>query len=197
MPSPASLSRIGLYGGSFDPVHNGHLLVAQTAIEELSLERLFLIPAAQSPFKPEQSPIDASERVRLLRLGFAGWTKCEIDLQEIGRGGISYTIDTVRDYGIRFPEADLYCLIGTDHLPLLPKWRDANALAKLTDFVVVPRPGEPTATLQRQFRIHALRGFPFALSSSQIRQRVREGLKIDHLAPRAVAEHIRNNGLYL
>src|SRR4051794_31127088 len=87
--------RIGLFGGSFDPVHHGHLLVAQAAREELGLTRLFFIPAAQSPFKPETKPSAPKERVRLLRLALLGKDWCEIDLQEIGRGGVSYTIDTV------------------------------------------------------------------------------------------------------
>ena len=95
--------RIGLFGGSFDPVHLGHLLVAQAAREELDLARLFFIPAAQSPFKPDSQPTPAPERLRLLRLALAGKTWCEIDEQEIRRGGVSYTIDTVRDYAGRFP----------------------------------------------------------------------------------------------
>ena len=90
--------RIGLFGGSFDPVHLGHLLVAQTAREELGLSRMFFIPAAQSPFKPTQKCAPPKERLRLLRLALAGETAFEIDEQEISRGGVSYTIDTVRSY---------------------------------------------------------------------------------------------------
>ena len=83
--------KLGIFGGSFDPVHVGHLLVAQAAIEELGLDRLFFIPAAQSPFKPENQPAPAAARLQLLRLALAGKTNCEIDVQEIQRGGISYT----------------------------------------------------------------------------------------------------------
>src|SRR5512140_1257104 len=97
----ASMQRIGLFGGSFDPVHLGHLLVAQAAREELALDRLFFIPAAQSPFKPDARPSLAPVRLRLLRLALAGQTSCEVDEQEINRGGVSYTIDTVRDYARR------------------------------------------------------------------------------------------------
>ena len=95
--------KIGLFGGSFDPVHLGHLLVAQAAVEELGLDRLFFIPAAQSPFKPEGRPAPASARLQWLRLALAGKTNWEVDDQEIRRGGISYTIDTLRDYVKRFP----------------------------------------------------------------------------------------------
>src|ERR1043166_2613850 len=92
------MQNLGLFGGSFDPVHLGHLLVAQAAREELALNRLFLIPAAQSPFKPDRVPTPANERLRLLRLALAGKTDSEVDDQEIKRGGVSYTIDAVRDY---------------------------------------------------------------------------------------------------
>src|SRR5208283_1693819 len=101
---------IGLFGGSFDPVHLGHLLVAQVAMEELGLDRLFFIPAAQSPFKPDSRPAPASARLQLLRLALAGRTNCEIDEQEIRRGGISYTVDTLRDYAKKFPGAQMYYL---------------------------------------------------------------------------------------
>src|SRR5690348_16037710 len=97
--------KIGLLGGSFDPVHLGHLLMAQAAREELGLDRMFFIPVAQSPFKPESKSTSATDRLRLLRLALVGLAWCEIDEQEIGRGGVSYTIDTVRDYHRRFPEA--------------------------------------------------------------------------------------------
>src|SRR5688572_7549691 len=97
------MTRIGLFGGSFDPVHNGHLLVAMAGCEEIALERVFFIPAAQSPFKPESRPAPPEIRLRLLRLALAGKTNCEVDEQEITRGGASYTIDTVRNYQKRFP----------------------------------------------------------------------------------------------
>src|SRR6266478_4740462 len=126
VPGNQSLKRIGLYGGSFDPVHLGHLLVAQAACEEVGLDRLFFIPAAQSPFKPGTTPTPAAERLRLLRLALAGKNHYEIDEQEIKRGGVSYTIDTARDYARRFPQNKLLYLIGTDHIPQLPKWRETE-----------------------------------------------------------------------
>src|SRR5438876_4113264 len=139
------MERFGLFGGSFDPVHLGHLLVAQAAREELSLTRLFFIPAGQSPFKPDSRPTPAAERLRLLRLALAGKDWCEIDDQEIRRGGVSYSIDTVRDYAGRFPQRKLFYLIGADHLSQLPKWREAAELARLAEFIVIPRPGQADA----------------------------------------------------
>ncbi len=189
--------KLGLYGGSFDPVHLGHLLVARAAREELELSRLFFIPAAQSPFKPGHELAAAKERLRLLRLALAGETDCEIDGQELQRGGVSYTIETVRDYARRFPGAELFYLIGADHLPTLPKWREAESLAQLVEFVVIPRPGETAVTLPAPFRLRTLDGFPLRVSSSQIRARVKAGKSINHLVPGTVAEAVRNNRLYL
>jgi len=189
--------KIGLFGGSFDPVHLGHLLVAQAAREEIGLERIFFIPAAQSPFKPDLNPAPANERLRLLRLALAGQTDCEIDKQEIERGGISYTIETVRAYAKKIPGADFFYLIGADQVAQLPQWREAAELARLVEFLIIPRPGEMPAPLPNPFRGRALRGFPLGVSSSQIRVRVKAGLRIDYLVPVVVAEAIKNNRLYL
>jgi nicotinate-nucleotide adenylyltransferase len=191
------MQRIALFGGSFDPVHMGHLLVAQAAREELELSRLFFIPAAQSPFKPDRKPTAPNERSRLLCLALAGKSWCEIDDQEINRGGISYSIDTARDYDRRFQGAEIFYLIGADNVSQLPKWRESAELARLLQFVVIPRPGQTDVPFPAPFRGRMLKGFPLGVSSSQIRARVKAGAPIDHLVPAAVAEAIRNNRLYL
>ncbi len=216
--------KIGLFGGSFDPVHLGHLLVAQAAREELELTRLFFIPTSRSPFKPERELAAPRDRICLLRLALAGRSWCEIDEQEIDRGGISYTIDTLRDYAARFPGSTLFYLIGADHVPKLMQWRDARELARLAEFVAIPRPGEAVGSsgfsppgppgpgcagaspearggapniFPAPFRGRVLAGFPLGVSSSQIRARVKAGLPIGPLVPAPVAEAIVNNRLYL
>ncbi len=191
------MARIGLFGGTFDPIHLGHMLMAQAAREELALTRCIFVPAAQSPFKPDQNPATAAERLRLLRLALAGLDWCEIDDQEITRGGVSYTIETVTDYSRHYPGAELFYLIGADQLSQLPKWRDAEALARLAQFAVIPRPGRGESAIPPPFRGQSLAGFPVGVSSSQIRARVKTGLPIEHLVPPAVAEAIRNYQLYL
>lgn len=191
------MTKIGLFGGSFDPVHLGHLLVAQAAREELDLARLFFIPAAQSPFKPDAKSAAGPDRLRLLRLALVGNNWCEIDEQELHRGGVSYTIDTLRDYSGRFAGTQLFYLIGADHVPKLSAWREAEELARLAEFVVVPRPGEAEPVFPKPFRGRILHGIPVGVSSSQIRSRVKAGLSIDNLVPAAVAEAIRSSGVYL
>jgi len=173
------------------------MLVAQAAREELELSRLFFVPAAQSPFKPDRQPTSAPERLRLLRLALAGQTWCDIDDQEIRRGGTSYTIDTVRDYAERFFGAEIFYLIGADHVPTLAQWREAEKLAALTEFVAIPRPGQTSVSFPAPFRGRTLAGFPLGISASQIRARVKAGLPIEPLVPSAVAEAIRNYRLYL
>lgn len=189
--------KIGLFGGSFDPVHFGHLLVARAAREESGLDRLFFIPAAQSPFKPDAQPAPAAERLRWLRLALAADTTAEVDDQEIRRRGPSYSIDTVRDYATRYPGAELFYLIGADQTAQLHLWREAEELARLAQFLVIPRPGEPSAPPKIPFRGRVLRGCPTGVSSTEIRARLKQGLSIAHLTPPAVAEALANKRLYL
>jgi nicotinate-nucleotide adenylyltransferase len=191
------VQRIGLYGGSFDPIHTGHVLVGQAAIEELQLTRLFFIPAARSPFKPEQQPAPCEQRLAMARLALAGRVDCEVDDVEIQRGGTSFTVDTVRYFAQRFPNTKLFYLIGADNVATLPKWRSPEELADLAEFLVIPRPGETPAPIPAPFRGQYLKGFPFGVSASQIRARVKAGQTVEQLVPAPVAEAIRNNRLYL
>jgi nicotinate-nucleotide adenylyltransferase len=190
------MTKIGIYGGSFDPVHLGHLLVAQAAVEELGLDRVFFVPAAQSPFKTEAPPASPAVRLQLLRLALAGKSNYELDAQEINRGGISYTVDTLRDYAGRFPGAQLYYLIGADNAANLNGWREARELAALAEFVAVPRPGGAPPQFPAPFRGRTLRGFPFDVSSSQIRARVQKNLTLENLVPPAVAGAIQHARIY-
>ena len=189
--------KLGIFGGSFNPIHLGHLLMAQTAMEELGLNRLFFVPAAQSPFKTEAKPAPDAVRLQLLRLALAGKTDCEVDDQEVHRGGISYTVDTLRSYANKFPNARLFYLIGADNVPKLPEWHEPAELAQLAEFVAMPRPGSAAIIFPTPFRGRTLRGCPTAISSSEIRARVRANLSIANLVPPAVVEAVRNASLYV
>jgi nicotinate-nucleotide adenylyltransferase len=191
------MERLCLFGGSFDPVHAGHLLVAQAAYEELPAARVVFIPAWQSPFKPETQPAPPEKRMQMLRTALAGKPWCEVDDLELRRGGVSYTIDTLRAYAGRHPEAKLSYIIGADNVGQLGQWREAGELAKLAEFVAVPRPGMEPEQAPPGFNVRVLRGFPMGVSSSQIRERVQAGLPVWGLLPPGVGEIIRNNRLYL
>jgi nicotinate-nucleotide adenylyltransferase len=188
--------KIGIYGGSFDPVHCGHLLVAQAAMEEAGLDRLFFVPAAQSPFKPENHAAPAAARLQFLRLALAGQPQYEVDDREIRRGGVSYTVDTLREFARQHPGAQLHYLIGADNAAKLNAWREPAALAALAEFLAVPRPGGGPAIFPPPFRGRTLKGFPFGVSSSEIRARVRAGRPIGNLVPAPVAAAILNAGVY-
>jgi len=191
------MQRLGLYGGAFNPVHLGHLLVAQAAVEELGLDKLFFIPAAQTPFKQGSQSAPPEMRLQWLRLALAGKTRYELDDQEIRRGGVSYTIETARNYAKKFPQASLFYLIGADNVPTLSEWREADELARLFEFAAVPRPGEATVEFPKPFRGRTLKGFPLEISSSDIRARVKAGLPVEFLVPPFVAQAIRNAGAYV
>lgn len=192
-----STNRLGLFGGSFDPVHHAHLWIALNAIEQLELDRLIFIPAAQSPFKPERRPTENRHRLAMLRSALCGQSRISIDDREAERGGLSYSIETVRAYRKRYPEAKLFYLIGADHVTTLPKWRAAPELAELVTFVATPRPGAAWASATPAgFRIRYLEGPSINLSSSEIRQRIAEGPFWRELMPSAVASYIDSHHLY-
>jgi len=190
------LRRIGLFGGSFDPVHSAHVMMARAAMNELQLNRLFIIPASRSPFKPEQPPALDNDRLAMLESAFEELEGCEIDRSELEREGISYAIDTVRDFIGRFPEAELFYLIGNDHVPTLTQWREAEALAQILTFVVVPRSGADAHEFPDSFRGRYLEAELMDISSSNIRARLRSGEAVDHLVPPAVARILSNKRIY-
>ena len=109
---------IAVFGGSFDPVHNGHVMIARSALEELKLDRLIVMPAAQSPFKPNQQLAPAEARMEWLRLAFAGEPKVEISSWELDQGGVSYSIETVRALAVAYPKAEVFYPVSYTHLTL-------------------------------------------------------------------------------
>lgn len=190
------MKRLGLFGGSFNPVHWGHLLAARATVDEMDLDRMVFVPAATSPFKPDARMAEGSVRARMLRLSLLGQPWAEVDERELRRGGISYSIDTVLAYRKEYPEARLFYLVGSDNINQLGKWREADRLAGEVEFIVIPRPGGKPASFPTPFKGHTLRGIPTGISSSEIRSRVRVGRSIDFLVPYQVEEVIRNQHLY-
>ena len=141
--------RIGLYGGSFNPVHLGHVGIARRAIADLALDKLIVIPANVSPFKTEQ-PMPW-ERVELVKAAFRDMEKTTVDLREVERGGISYAIDTVREIAAENPGAELFFVIGEDSVEGLPRWKDIDELKKLCTFKSYPRTPESSTAIRKLF----------------------------------------------
>jgi len=147
------MMRIGIYGGSFDPVHYGHLNLARTAIADLALDRLIVLPANVSPFKTDAAPVATPlwDRVARLRATFADVEKAVVDLREIERGGVSYAIDTVRAISAEHPDAEIFFIIGEDSVAGLPRWKDYDELCRLCTFRAYPRTEESSTAIRRLF----------------------------------------------
>jgi len=182
--------RIGIYGGTFNPVHHGHLILARQALEEFKLDRLVFVPAAESPFKIQNHSAPAGDRLAMLRLAIAGEDRFSVDPLEIERGGISYSIDTVNLFRAREPGADLFFLVGEDNADRLTEWHRFKELKKLVCFVVLSRsedfqsPEYPV--VQRRIEI----------SSTEIRNRVANQESITYLVPESVKHYIEQHQLY-
>jgi len=192
--------RIGLFGGSFDPPHIGHLLVAQDAIEALALDRLLVVPAGQQPLKgPSQTA--AEHRLAMAQACFDGVPHTQVDPAEIARGGLSFMVDTVEDVRRRWPSAHLHLLIGSDVVPTLPRWKDPERLLGMVRLVVLYRNTDGAVPDDRE--IHGggaadwLATRRVDVSSTEIRTRVRNGLSIRGFVSDAVATYIASTGLYL
>jgi len=184
------MSRLGLYGGSFDPIHNGHLILAQQALEDLKLDRVIFLPAAESPFKPNHTITSAEDRVAMIKLAIEHEPALSVDVSEIQRPAPSYTIDTVRAYRAMHPVDKLFFLIGEDHLCNLHKWNGFAELDQLVQFVVLSRSDLP---LSIKYPVIHRR---FDLSSTEIRNRVANQLPISYLVPNTVLHYIKSKKLY-
>jgi nicotinate-nucleotide adenylyltransferase len=191
--------RLGLFGGSFDPPHVGHLLVAQDALEALQLDRLLVIPAGRQPLKPD-APGAAHHRLAMVRACFEGLPGVEVDPIEIERGGLSYMVDTVEAVRRRWPQAELHLLVGRDVVPTLPRWKDPERLLAMVRLVVLTRdlPDQAVSNLEQLGIVNGqvLATRRVDVSSTEIRARVREGLSLRGFVTETVATYIASTGLY-
>lgn len=186
---------IGLLGGSFDPIHNGHLIVGQVAAEELALDALRFVPARQQPFKRNQHRASAADRAAMLALAVVDSPGMSVEAIELDRPGPSYTVDTLRALLAREPDAELVLLLGADAARDLPAWHESTEIPRLARVVVFERPGSAVPTLPAisgTVRVPAI-----DISATEIRRRVREGRSIRHWVPDPVAEYVLSHRLYL
>jgi len=185
-----TIKRIGIFGGTFDPIHCGHLILAHDAVEQLQLEELLFIPAAISPHKLTQQPAAADIRVEMLRAAIEGEPRFCLDTLELERPAPSYTIDTMEALLPRYPGATFIYLIGEDNVSKLSTWRRFAELSKMVQFAVLDRTGLKTAHPYPTVRRH------IDISATEIRNRVARGQTIRYLVPPAVEEIIRQRQLY-
>lgn len=207
-PDRRETLKLGLLGGTFDPVHIGHLILAREAQEALDLDRVLFLPAFLPPHKDPGGVSEVEHRVEMLRLALENEPDFEPDLREINRGGKSYTLDTLKavrqDHGL---DTDIYFLIGADSLPELRTWHRAPELFSLAHFVTATRPGFPPDRLNElrdafsdeileDLKLHWIETTPIGVSSTQIRRNVFIGNSIRHMVPAVVAHYISDRRLY-
>jgi nicotinate-nucleotide adenylyltransferase len=201
--------RLGLFGGTFDPPHVGHLLAASDAYEALHLDRVVFIPAASQPFKQGAVAASTSEWLAMLRLLAGDDPRFEVDPIEIDRGGLSYTVDTLDAYAARHPASERFLLIGEDLAAQIATWHQADRIAALAQVVVLVRGldadvssghAEPDASSGSRERppmpVVRIATRRVDVSSSEIRARVRAGLSVRGFVTEAVADYIRAAALY-
>jgi nicotinate-nucleotide adenylyltransferase len=199
--------RLGIYGGTFDPVHLGHLLLAECCREQCRLDAVWFLPTAVPPHKQESEQTPASQRVEMLELAVAGNSAFSVCRYEVDRGGVNYTVDTLTHFCEEDPSRELFFLMGADMLEDLPHWRNAPRVCELALPVAVHRPGNAVldfdilrdiASPERieEMRRHQVEMPGCGLSATDIRHRAAAGLSLRYRVPRAVEMYITSQGLY-
>ena len=200
------MERLGILGGTYDPIHEGHLRLAAAVAAGMDLDRILFLPALNPPHKQRRHAAPPEDRLAMVRLAVEPYPDFYASDLEYERGGLSYTYDLVRQLQARRSDADLYVIVGEDSLEMLSTWYRADDLLRLVRFIVAARPGcdagKGLDRLARAFgpwtrdRILLSEVPETALSSTEIRSRVRQGLPIRGMVPLAVERYIQEHGLY-
>lgn len=186
---------VGIFGGTFDPPHLGHLIVAADVCIALRLDRLLFIPAAVPPHKHSLVEASAQQRLEMVRTAIRGDARFEVDDLELRRPGPSFTVDTLRVLRARFPESRLYFLIGADALREIRTWKEPTEVARLARLVVFARGGQEIEPMEG-ITVHSVPVTRVDISATEIRRRVRAGIPIRYLVPEAVGAIIEREKLY-
>lgn len=189
------MSLVGLFGGSFDPIHHGHLIVAGAVAEALGLDELRFMPANEQPLKAGGHGASAADRTAMLELAIAGAPGFALERAEVERPGPSYTVDTLRLLRVREPESEFVVLLGTDAAAELDRWREPAELVKLARVAVFTRPGSRPVEGPRIWRSVPVPAIE--ISATAVRERVRAGRPVRYWVPDAVADYIARHRLYL
>lgn len=192
--------KIGLFGGTFDPVHNGHLIIAEYLRDELHLDEIWFIPTGKHPLKDNRQITSVEHRLNMLRLAIADNEKFKISEIEIHRPGISYTIDTLNELTDKYRDSQprFYYFIGMDNVNELPKWKDPHRILEKCQVVAFGRPGFQPQPEARQFvpRIQFVHVPLLEISSTFVRQRIKEGRSVRYIVPKEVERYIYEKALY-
>lgn len=186
--------KIGILGGTFNPVHIGHLILAEEAREKLGLDRVIFVPAYLPPHKDTSDIAPAKLRLKMAQIAIKGNRNFYVSEMEIRRDGRSYTIDTINEFKRIYPSDELYFIAGSDLLKYLDEWKDLSEIIKLVKFIVATRPGYPLDKLPSYINTMPIRAVD--VSAFQIRSCIKEGRSFRYLVPEAVFDYINKKGLY-
>jgi nicotinate-nucleotide adenylyltransferase len=188
------MKKIGLLGGTFDPVHIGHLLMARTAQEEMGFDKVIFIPSCVPPHKRSSTLFEVDARIAMVRLAVAYNSSFEVSDFEVKKGGRSYSVDTVRHFRDLYgASAKLYFIVGGDAINQIHTWKDIENIKKMATFVSINRPGYPRGLAR--LRYHAITMHGIDISSTEIRKRIQQGKSIQYLVPESVLGYIREHRL--
>jgi nicotinate-nucleotide adenylyltransferase len=188
--------KLGILGGSFDPIHLGHLRAAENARDALGLDRVLFVPAGQPPHKTGATLAPAGDRFAMVALATAGHPAFVPSDRELVRPGASYTVDTLEELRRERPSDDLVLLVGSDTLAEMSSWREPERIFALCAVAVFERPGSPRGEPPRGARVLEVKGQGLLLSASSVRALLREGKSVRYLVPEPVADFIAKRGLY-
>lgn len=190
-------------GGTFDPIHTGHLGMARTVFERLELDEMRFIPTGRPHFKLDRPVTDPRMRAEMVAIAIANDPGFVLDCREVDREGVTYTIDTLRDLHDEFPDAEIFFAMGADSAKTLPGWKAARAIAELATIVVCPRPGSDFTSVRKKllygdidFRLLEVAAPPVDISSTQVRERLRAGEDVSDVVPADVLAYIEEHDLY-
>jgi nicotinate-nucleotide adenylyltransferase len=188
------MTRLGVFGGTFDPVHVGHLAIAHAALESVPLDRVLFVLAKRSPLKERRPVASEADRLRMLELAVANEPRFAVSRLELDRDGPSYTVDTLERLGQLSGSDELFLILGSDAIADLPRWKDPDRIGKLATLVVAERPGAPERpSVAPIVRFDAPR---LDISSRELRARAARGRSLRYLVPEPVLQHIEARGLY-
>ena len=197
--------KIGVFGGTFDPIHIGHIVAANVTRKQLDLDTILFVPCWESPLKESSRPVAASHRLAMVKIGTKKENHFSVSGLEVEREGISYTVETVRDLKRHYrSDAKLYLMVGSDAFKDMHRWRDPERIAEMCEIVVILRPGVEDCVVDGETRVRpqqpadpiTITGPTVGVSATELRRKIYKGEPVKHLLPPRVGDYIKKNKLY-